>query len=201
MRIQTLLIANRGEVAVRIARAAVEVAPSPGLPKKLRERMITVALQLARAVNYASLGTFEFLVDAEHLEDDVPFFFMEVNPRLQVEHTVTEELTSVDLVKTQLRLAEGLSLVEVGLEPGVLAEPSGFAIQLRINMETLGTTGDARPSGGTLTAFEPPSGPGIRVDTLLTRASLRSTCVNCTSQAQTCTSNCTSAMQKKTGTM
>jgi acetyl/propionyl-CoA carboxylase alpha subunit/acetyl-CoA carboxylase carboxyltransferase component len=143
----------------------VEVAPSPGLPKKLRERMITVALRLARAVNYASLGTFEFLVDAEHLEDDAPFFFMEVNPRLQVEHTVTEELTSVDLVKTQLRLAEGLSLVEVGLEPGVLAEPSGFAIQLRINMETLGTTGDARPSGGTLTAFEPPSGPGIRVDT------------------------------------
>lgn len=99
----------------------VEVAPSPGLPKKLRERMITVALRLARAVNYASLGTFEFLVDAEHLEDDAPFFFMEVNPRLQVEHTVTEELTSVDLVKTQLRLAEGLSLVEVGLEPGALA--------------------------------------------------------------------------------
>ncbi|HKB99293.1 MAG TPA: carboxyl transferase domain-containing protein [Terriglobales bacterium] len=143
----------------------VEVAPSPGLPKKLRERMITVALRLARAVNYASLGTFEFLVDAEHLEDDAPFFFMEVNPRLQVEHTVTEELTSVDLVKTQLRLAGGLSLVELGLEPGALAEPSGFAIQLRINMETLGTTGDARPSGGTLTAFEPPSGPGIRVDT------------------------------------
>ncbi|MFL5658098.1 MAG: carboxyl transferase domain-containing protein [Ktedonobacteraceae bacterium] len=143
----------------------VEVAPSPGLPEKLREHMTMAALQLGRAVHYASLGTFEFLVDAEQLEDDAAFFFMEVNPRLQVEHTITEELTGIDLVKTQLRLAEGCSLAEVGLAQGMLAEPSGFAMQLRINMETLDITGSAKPSGGTLMVFEPPGGPGIRVDT------------------------------------
>jgi acetyl/propionyl-CoA carboxylase alpha subunit/acetyl-CoA carboxylase carboxyltransferase component len=143
----------------------VEVAPSPGLPKKLRERITMAALQLARAVQYESLGTFEFLVDAERMEDEGAFYFMEVNPRLQVEHTVTEELTGVDLVQMQLRLAEGCSLVEVGHGPGTLAEPSGFAMQLRINMETLDIAGDAKPSGGTLMVFEPPGGPGIRVDT------------------------------------
>src|SRR5258706_5618613 len=111
----------------------VEVAPSPGLPKKLRERMTMAALQLGQAVHYTSLGTFEFLVDAELVEDDTTFFFMEVNPRLQVEHTVTEELVGIDLVTTQLRLAEGCSLAEVGLELGKVVEPSGFAIQLRNN--------------------------------------------------------------------
>jgi acetyl/propionyl-CoA carboxylase alpha subunit len=143
----------------------VEVAPSPSLSGKLRERLTTAAIKLARAVDYVNLGTFEFLVDAERLEDGAPFYFMEVNPRLQVEHTVTEELTGVDLVKAQLGLAEGRSLAEVGLEPGILAEPAGFAMQVRINMETLNASGDAIPTGGTLAAFEPPSGPGIRVDT------------------------------------
>jgi acetyl/propionyl-CoA carboxylase alpha subunit/acetyl-CoA carboxylase carboxyltransferase component len=143
----------------------VEVAPSPSLPQHLRERITTAALRLARAVRYASLGTFEFLVDTGRLGDDALFFFMEANPRLQVEHTVTEEVTGVDLVKTQLRIAEGRSLSEVGLGPGVLVEARGFAMQIRINMETLDITGNAHPSGGTLTAFEPPFGPGIRLDT------------------------------------
>ena len=143
----------------------VEIAPSPALPKRLREQLIAAALRLARVVNYASLGTFEFLLDAEYGGDETPFFFIEANPRLQVEHTVTEELTGIDLVKTQLRLAEGLTLAEVGLEPGGLAEPAGFAVQARINMETFDEAGNVRPAGGSLAAFEPPSGPGIRVDT------------------------------------
>ena len=143
----------------------VEVAPSPALPGELRERLITAAVRLARAVQYENLGTFEFLVDGEQLTADAPFYFMEANPRLQVEHTVTEELTGIDLVKTQFRLAEGSSLAETGLAPGMLAEPTGYALQVRINMETLDSEGGAHPTGGTLTVFDPPTGPGIRVDT------------------------------------
>lgn len=143
----------------------MEIAPCPGLPVSVRERLIAAALRLARATRYTSLGTFEFLVEADQDVEDVPFFFIEANPRLQVEHTVTEELTGVDLVKTQLRLAEDCTLAEVGLMPGTLAEPVGFAVQVRVNMETLDETGGARASGGSLSAFEPPSGPGIRVDT------------------------------------
>ena len=143
----------------------VEVAPSPALPKQLRDRIIAVALRLARAVHYESLGTFEFLVNADRIDDDAAFYFMEVNPRLQVEHTVTEELTGIDLVQTQLRIAEERTLAEVGLEPSTLAEPVGFAMQVRVNAETLDVTGAAHPSVGTITNFAPPSGPGIRVDT------------------------------------
>nr|MBA2677962.1 carbamoyl-phosphate synthase large subunit [Ktedonobacteraceae bacterium] len=142
----------------------VEVAPAPHLPRRVRERILSAALRLAQAVSYASLGTFEFLLDAERLDEDAPFYFIEANPRLQVEHTVTEELTGIDLVKTQLRLAEGRSLAEVGLSGG-LVEPAGFSLQARINMETLDAGGGARPTGGTITAFEPPLGPGVRVDT------------------------------------
>ena len=143
----------------------VEVTPGPNLPVRLRERLLTSALRLARAVNYTSLGTFEFLVDAEYSGDDAPCFFIEANPRLQVEHTITEELTGVDLVKTQIRLAEGRTLAEVGLGQVTPSIPSGFAMQVRINMEAPTLAGGPQPAGGILTVFEPPSGPGIRVDT------------------------------------
>ena len=143
----------------------VEIAPSPGLSELLRERLITAALRLAQATHYANLGTFEFLIDAERSAENAPFFFIEANPRLQVEHTVTEELTGIDLVKTQLRLAEGWTLAEVGLMPGSLTKPAGFAMQVRVNLEMLDKTDGSRTSGGSITAFEPPSGPGMRVDT------------------------------------
>ncbi|WP_334190364.1 carboxyl transferase domain-containing protein [Noviherbaspirillum sp.] len=139
----------------------VEIAPSPSLSPALRGRITDAAKRMAEAVNYGSLGTFEFLVD-EHSEQ---FMFIEANPRLQVEHTVTEEVTGVDLVKAQLQLAGGASLAQLGLEQGDIPPPRGHAIQLRINMETMRPDGDAQPSGGTLTAFEPPSGAGVRVDT------------------------------------
>ena len=143
----------------------VEIAPSPGLLPELRERLSSAAVRLAQAVHYASLGTFEFLVNAEHGGDNATFAFIEANARLQVEHTVTEEVTGVDLVKAQLRLASGSSLADLGLTQERIPEPRGFAMQVRINMETMAPDGTPRPSGGTLSAFEVPSGPGLRTDT------------------------------------
>jgi acetyl/propionyl-CoA carboxylase alpha subunit/acetyl-CoA carboxylase carboxyltransferase component len=146
----------------------VEIAPSPGLPERLRARLTAAAVQMAEAVRYDNLGTFEFLVEADLRTDlrhgDAEFAFIEANPRLQVEHTVTEEVTGIDLVKLQLQLAGGSMLTELGVRQADIPRPRGFAIQMRINMESMGADGTAKPSGGTLTAFEAPSGPGLRVD-------------------------------------
>lgn len=142
----------------------VEVAPSPSLDPGLRKKLIAAALKLAAEVKYQGLGTFEFLIDADGAGGDRFFAFIEANPRLQVEHTVTEQVTGKDLVKMQLRLAQGATLADLGLD-GPMPPPEGFALQLRINMETMGSDGSIRPSGGTLGAFEIPFGPGIRVDT------------------------------------
>ncbi|GAA3446905.1 acetyl-CoA carboxylase family protein [Planomonospora venezuelensis] len=141
----------------------LELAPAPALDPGLRARLLDAALRLAGAVRYAGLGTVEFL-----LRPDGEFFFIEANPRLQVEHTVTEELTGVDLVTAQLRLAQGATLHELGLQDGLdpaLPPPPGCAVQLRVTMEELSPDGRASASGGTLRAFEPPGGPGLRVDT------------------------------------
>ncbi|MFO1084839.1 MAG: carboxyl transferase domain-containing protein [Reyranellaceae bacterium] len=140
----------------RRSQKIVELAPSPNLVPALRRKIVDAAIAMAKAASYRSLGTFEFLVEGGE------FFFIEANPRLQVEHTVTEEVWGVDLVKTQLLLAGGASLADTGI---LDAEPHGQAIQLRINMETMTPDGSAKPGGGTLTAFEPPSGRGVRVDT------------------------------------
>ena len=113
---------------------------------------------------YSEPGTFEFLVDAD-APDDV-LSFIEANPRLQVEHTVTEAVTGVDLVALQLELAAGRSLAELGYAQASVPAPRGYAIQLRVNTETLrAKDGLALPASGTLTAFEPPAGPGVRTDT------------------------------------
>ncbi|HYD70081.1 carboxyl transferase domain-containing protein [Azospirillum sp.] len=139
----------------------VEVAPSPSLPEELRRAIIGAALRMAEAARYDSLGTFEFLVDGRTGR----FIFIEANPRLQVEHTVTEEVTGVDLVVAQLRLARGATLAEAGIDQPRIPHPAGHAIQLRINLETMDADGRALPAGGTLSAFDIPSGPGVRVDT------------------------------------
>jgi len=139
----------------------VEIAPSPTLLPALRERMTACALRMAYAVNYRSLGTFEFLLDEANGE----FVFIEVNPRLQVEHTVTEEVTGVDLVQAQIAIAAGVSLASLGLDPAAPPPARGFAVQWRINAETLDETGQARPSSGRLTRVEWPSGPGVRLET------------------------------------
>ncbi|MBP6778864.1 MAG: carbamoyl-phosphate synthase large subunit, partial [Piscinibacter sp.] len=139
----------------------VEIAPSPALPEALRAQIIEAALVVARAVGYESLGTFEFLVDVAGGR----FAFIEANPRLQVEHTVTEAVLGIDLVQAQLAVAAGATLAELGLEQGRIPRPRGFAMQLRVNAETMDASGAARPSTGELHAFLPPSGPGVRVDT------------------------------------
>jgi len=128
----------------------VEIAPAPGLDPDLRREIIDAALRLARSVRYDSLGTFEFLVDASGAPADPPFVFIEANARLQVEHTVTEAVTGVDLVQAQIRLAEGATLPELGLP-----DPAA---------PRLAPDGSVRPSSGVLTAYEAPSGLGVRTD-------------------------------------
>src|SRR5437870_9604312 len=140
----------------------VEVAPAPGLTGELRARLAGAAVRMASEVRYAGVGTFEFLLDADQPSR---LAFIEANPRLQVEHTVTEEVTGIDLVATQLALAAGRSLADLGLRQEDIAAPHGFALQVRVNMETLAPDGSIRPSAGVLGAFEVPTGPGIRVDT------------------------------------
>jgi acetyl/propionyl-CoA carboxylase alpha subunit/acetyl-CoA carboxylase carboxyltransferase component len=139
----------------------IEVAPSPSLSDTLRGRIIEAAKQLASHASYDNLGTFEFLVD-DATEDS--FAFIEANPRLQVEHTVTEEVLGLDLVRAQLAVAAGASLASLGLAQDSIPKPRGYAMQVRVNMETLDETGATHPTGGVLAVFEPPSGPGVRVD-------------------------------------
>ena len=140
----------------------VEVAPAPGLSDDLRTRLAAAAVRMASELRYASVGTFEFLLGTE---EPGRFVFIEANPRLQVEHTVTEEMTGVDLVATQLALAAGRSLAELGLRQEDIPVPRGFALQVRVNMETRTPDGAVRPSVGVLDTFEVPTGPGVRTDT------------------------------------
>ena len=138
----------------------VEVAPAPRLPDAVRTALAAAATRMAAELRYASLGTFEFLVDVQHAER---FAFIEANARLQVEHTVTEAVTGLDLVGLQLELAGGRTLGDLGL--GTTPAARGVAVQVRVNMETFAADGTVRPAAGTLDAFEAPAGPGIRVDT------------------------------------
>ena len=136
----------------------VEIAPSPSLRPEQQQEMTKAAVRLAEAAVYHSLGTVEFLLD----EESGDFAFIEANARLQVEHTVTEEVTGVDLVQAQLRLAGGATLADLGLS----APPAtrGYAIEVRVNLESMDADGGVRPAGGLLSVYEPPAGPGVRVD-------------------------------------
>jgi acetyl/propionyl-CoA carboxylase alpha subunit len=140
----------------------LELAPSPSLSDGVRARLFEATLRIAKRVNYQSLGTFEFLVCKDQSGGD-RILFMEVNPRLQVEHTVTEEVMGVDLVQLQLRIAAGSRLETESLPDPM--RPRGMAMQLRINMETMRGDGSASPSIGMLRSLDLPSGPGVRVDT------------------------------------
>ncbi len=143
----------------------IEIAPCPGLSQELRHRIITDAVRMAKELKYRSIGTFEFLVNSNIDQKDAGYAFIEANPRLQVEHTVTEEVMDVDLVKTQLKLAKGDGLKELGLSNENGPKPQGYAIQVRVNMETVDASGSICPSSGALSAFDIPSGRGVRVDT------------------------------------
>jgi len=160
-------VAHLGERECSVQRRfqkVVEIAPAPNLDRALRDAIIAAAVRLARSVHYDNLGTFEFLVDTTERPGVQPFIFIEANARLQVEHTVTEEVTGVDLVQSQIRLAQGATLAELGLDAPGVASPRGFAIQVRVNMETLRPDGQFRPGGGTLAVYEAPNGPGVRTD-------------------------------------
>ena len=159
---RTGAIAHLGERECSVQRRfqkVVEIAPAPGLDETLRHDIIAAAIRFARHTGYTSLGTFEFLVDVSGKQR---FVFIEANARLQVEHTVTEAVTGADLVQTQIRLARGETLAALGLDREI--PPRGYAIQTRVNMETIAADGTVRPGGGTLTAYEAPSGPGVRTD-------------------------------------
>jgi acetyl-CoA carboxylase carboxyltransferase component/biotin carboxyl carrier protein len=129
----------------------VEIAPAPGLDGALRERMFGDATRLARAAGYVNAGTVEFLVSPETGEH----YFIECNPRIQVEHTVTEQITGVDLVEAQFRIASGDLLASIGLDDQqAVGHPRGFAVQARV----------VASAPGTITAYKEPAGPGVRVD-------------------------------------
>ena len=141
----------------------VEIAPGPTLGEALRARIEQAALAMARRAGYRGLGTFEFLVD--EASSTLPLVFIEANPRLQVEHTVTESVTGLDLVALQLQVAAGCTLAELGLDESTPPAERGCAIQWRINAETLDAQGHALPSSGHIAQLGWPSGPGVRVDT------------------------------------
>ncbi|WP_306361660.1 carboxyl transferase domain-containing protein [Nocardia sp. CC227C] len=134
----------------------VEIAPAPNLDAPLRTALHEYAVRLAESVACRGVVTVEFLVSG----DDA--WFLEVNPRLQVEHTVTEEVTGLDLVAVQLDLARGRTLDDLGIEA---IRARGYAVQARLNAETVTAGGEVLPGTGLLHRFTPPSGIGVRVDT------------------------------------
>lgn len=134
----------------------IEESPSPSINPEMRKEMGEVAVRAAKAVGYTSAGTIEFLV-----EPDGSYYFMEMNTRVQVEHPVTEMVTGVDIIKEQIRVAAGekLSYTQDDIKQ------NGHAIEFRINAED--PSRDFMPAGGRVTLFNPPGGPGVRVDSHL----------------------------------
>jgi pyruvate carboxylase subunit A len=131
----------------------IEIAPSPQLDDAQRDMLADYAVRAARAVGYHNAGTVEFLMDR-----DGSFYFMEMNTRLQVEHTVTETITGIDIVREQIRIAEGLPLSIAQSD----VQRRGFAMQFRINAED--PKNDFLPSFGRITRYFAPGGPGVRTD-------------------------------------
>ncbi|MDN6261925.1 MAG: pyruvate carboxylase [Corynebacterium casei] len=134
----------------------VEIAPAPYLDPELRDRICQDAVNFCKHINYEGAGTVEFLVDerGNHV-------FIEMNPRVQVEHTVTEEVTGIDIVKSQMQIAAGATLEDLGLSQEEV-RLNGFALQCRITTED--PNNGFRPDTGTLTAYRSPGGAGVRLD-------------------------------------
>jgi pyruvate carboxylase len=134
----------------------VEIAPAPNLDPRVRERICADAVRFTQSIGYTNAGTVEFLVDAagKHV-------FIEMNPRIQVEHTVTEEVTDVDLVQAQMRIASGETLADLGLDQDGIAI-RGAALQCRITTED--PANGFRPDTGRITTYRSPGGAGVRLD-------------------------------------
>ncbi|TNE41324.1 MAG: carbamoyl-phosphate synthase large subunit, partial [Alphaproteobacteria bacterium] len=142
----------------------IEIAPAPYLPAGVEARLIEATRTMAKAIGYDSLGTFEFLIDAENLSDPSIIAFIEANARLQVEHTVTEEVTGLDLVALQIAIALGDNLEDLSIDPALVPAANGISVQARINMETMLPTGEVKPQGGILSVYEMGAGAGLRVE-------------------------------------
>ena len=138
----------------------IEMAPAPHLDPETREALCADAVKFARAIGYQNAGTVEFLVDTEG-ERAGQHVFIEMNPRIQVEHTVTEEITDVDLVSAQMRIAAGASLADLGIRQDEL-RVNGYALQCRITTED--PANGFRPDTGRITAYRSPGGAGVRLD-------------------------------------
>ena len=138
----------------------VEIAPAPHLEEDLRQQLFRDAIAFATEIGYQNAGTVEFLIETEG-PNTGKHVFIEMNPRIQVEHTVTEEVTDVDLVQSQLRIAAGQTLAELGLRQEDI-RPHGFAIQCRITTED--PAAGFRPDTGMITTYRSPGGAGIRLD-------------------------------------
>ncbi|RYB91421.1 pyruvate carboxylase [Nocardioides glacieisoli] len=134
----------------------VEIAPAPNLDPDIRMRMCADAVRFAREIGYKNAGTVEFLLDPSGR-----YVFIEMNPRIQVEHTVTEEVTAVDLVQSQMLIAAGATLADLGLTQDSV-RPQGFALQCRITTED--PANGFRPDTGKITTYRSPGGPGVRLD-------------------------------------
>ena len=135
---------------------AAELAPAPNLDPEVRDRMSADAVKFARAIGYTCAGTVEFL-----LNDQGHYVFIEMNPRIQVEHTVTEEVTDVDLVQAQMRIASGATLPDIGLVQDSIVL-RGAALQCRITTEN--PANGFRPDTGRISTYRSPGGPGVRLD-------------------------------------
>jgi pyruvate carboxylase len=138
----------------------VELAPAPNLPPSVRQSLCDAAVKIGREVGYENAGTVEFLLDA----DSDQYYFIEVNPRIQVEHTVTEEVTGIDIVKSQILVAQGHRVTdqELGLPAQSEIRTSGFAVQCRVTTED--ASNQFRPDYGRISHYRSAGGLGIRLD-------------------------------------
>ena len=135
----------------------IEITPAPNLAPELRDRICADAVKFARHVGYVNAGTVEFLLDPAAGR----YAFIEMNPRIQVEHTVTEETTDIDLVRAQLQIAGGATLATSACARRTIRQ-RGFALQCRVTTED--PANGFRPDSGRITAYRSPGGAGVRLD-------------------------------------
>jgi pyruvate carboxylase len=134
----------------------VELAPAKDLPQEVREALLNDAVKLAKSVNYRNAGTAEFLVDQQNR-----YYFIEINPRIQVEHTITEEITGIDIIAAQIQIAAGATLPQLGLTQDRIST-RGFAIQCRITTED--PSKQFSPDTGKIEVYRSAGGNGVRLD-------------------------------------
>lgn len=154
----------------------VEVAPATHLPEEVRQAILNDALKLAKSVGYRNAGTAEFLVDMMGRH-----YFIEINPRIQVEHTITEEITGIDIVAAQIQIAAGATLPQLGLTQDAVSR-RGFAIQCRITTEDAAM--NFQPDTGKIEVYRSAGGNGVRLDASSGFAGAQITVSECRSQVE-----------------